>query len=450
VRRRLVASNLVLVTVVLLLLEVPLGIVYSRHEHDALIAALQRDASSLGALSEEIIEHPGTHDVNALALNFAKSVGGQVVIVDRTGAALASRGSEAADQAFRAALLSARAGRGGSGEIDGLAYATVTVGSVGDAHGAVLVARDDKAVDGRVHQLWFLLLVIGFGALAVSAFVSHQLAGWVVGPLQRLDVTAANLGAGDLTVRADTDAGPPEVIALAETFNRMADRLDALLASQRRFVADASHQLRTPLTALRLRLENIDPVDTGALSATRDAALAEAGRLSRLVDGLLALARAEGQVPRRELIDVSAVLVERFNAWKPLADEHGVDLRILEADRSPSAVMVPGHLDQILDNLMDNALDATPSGRAVRIGADVVGATVEIHVTDEGRGMTDVERNRAFDPFWRGPHQDSRTSTGLGLAIVDQLVRANDGTVGLERTPTGGIDAVVRVALVTG
>jgi two-component system, OmpR family, sensor kinase len=270
----------------------------------------------------------------------------------------------------------------------------------------------------------------------------------VVGPLQQLDATAADLGGGDLTVRADTDAGPPEVVALAETFNRMADRLDALVTSQRRFVADASHQLRTPLTALRLRLENIDPSDVTGLSAAREAALVEAGRLSRMVDGLLALARAEGHSPPRESVDVGTVIDERFSAWSPLAAERGVDFQLEPgSERVMSIMAVPGHLDQILDNLIDNALDATPSGRAVRIGADPVGSTIEVHVIDDGRGLSDEESERAFDPFWRGPHHDDRTSTGLGLAIVDQLVRANEGTVTLGRSPSGGVDAIVRFPL---
>src|SRR6478672_1712081 len=101
--RRLIASNLVLISLVLLFLEVPLGLVYARHEHDALTSALARDAASLGSLSEEIVEHPGEHDVGALARRFSADVGGDVVIVDRTGSRLASAGPEADDRALQAA-----------------------------------------------------------------------------------------------------------------------------------------------------------------------------------------------------------------------------------------------------------------------------------------------------------------------------------------------------------
>jgi signal transduction histidine kinase len=444
-RRRLLVSNLILVTVVLLALEVPLALVYGRHERDALNSALQRDASSLGALSEEIIEHPGDHDVAAVANRFS-TVGGDVVILNRAGVALTPGGRHAVDPAFLRALQGARRGHAGSGEVRGLAFATVTVGAVGDSHGAVLIARPDAATDRRVHQFWLVLVLIGLGVLAVSVLVSRRLARWAVDPLKQLDDRAEELGRGDLHARADADAGPPEVVALALTFNEMADRLDELVTTQRRFVADASHQLRTPLTALRLRLENLDSADPTALISTREAALLETSRLTRLVDGLLALARAEGRRLEREVVDIAKVVNARWEAWAPLAAEHGIDLRFDPTGTTGMAAsVVPGHLDQILDNLIDNALDATPRGRAVELRAVAGESTIEVHVADEGRGMTDDERQRAFDPFWQHPDGHTKGSAGLGLAIVDQLARASGGTVVLRPSPSGGTDATVRI-----
>ncbi len=444
-RLRLIVSNLVLITVVLLVLEVPLGLVYGRHEHDALNAGLQRDAASLGALSEEIVEHRGDHDVSTLAQRFATGVGGVVIIVDKTGTQLTDIGRSGDDPAFEAALLAARAGRPGTGESGGLAFATEAVGPAGNLDGAVLVARSDESIDQRAHQFWYLLVAIGGGVLAVSMLITHLLARWAVGPLRKLDDTAAEFGQGHLEVRAQTANGPPEVTALAATFNEMADRVDDLVRSQRRFVADASHQLRSPLTALRLRLDNLNSGDASAVADTREAALHETFRLSRLVDGLLTLARAEGHRPKREPVDTAAIVRERFDAWAPLASEQGVEL-VLEPSDGPAAtaLIVPGHLDQILDNLIDNALDATPAGHAVHLSSLIIGSQVEIHVTDEGRGLTDDERQRAFDAFWRGPRANTNSSTGLGLAIVDQLLRASDGVISLDVSPSGGVDAVLR------
>lgn len=444
-RRRLLLSNLVLVTVVLLALEVPLAIIYSRHEHDALNAAVQRDGASLAALSEEIIEHPGVHDVTALARRFSERTGGSVVIEDRSGAALTGLGAAGRDPVLRRALDTARAGRATSGERHGLAFVTVPVGTAEDVHGAVLLARSDQPVDQRAHQFWAALMVIGVAVLSGSAMVSNRLSRWAVDPLRQLDDSAAKLGGGDLSIRAGTGAGPPEIVALASTFNEMADRLDELVRSQRRFVADASHQLRSPLTALRLQLENLSTDDPEELASCRDAALQETARLTRIVDGLLALARAEVQRPQRRPVDVTDALLRRSDSWAPLAAEQGVELHVRPTgDAHLTALLVPDHLEQILDNLIDNALDATSTGGWVALNAERIGSQVEIHVTDRGRGMSDDERRHAFEPFWQGPDHHGTGNTGLGLAIVDQLVRSSGGTSSLNPNPDGGTDAVVR------
>jgi signal transduction histidine kinase len=226
----------------------------------------------------------------------------------------------------------------------------------------------------------------------------------------------------------------------------MADQLDELVTSQRRFVADASHQLRTPLTALRLRLENLDPGDPDAVTVTREAALLETARLTRLVDGLLSLARAERARPDREPVDVRAIVAQRYEAWAPLAAERDINLCLETNGGSPAqAMIVPGHLDQILDNLIDNAIDATPQGRGVRLRIDRGVRTIDVHVIDDGPGLTQEQRQLAFAPFWQGPHRDANGSSGLGLAIVDQLVRTSNGTVALERSESGGIDATIHL-----
>lgn len=443
-------ANLVLIFLVLLALEVPLGVIYSRHEHDSLNTALQRDAASLAALSGEIVEHPGDHDVGALARRFSAQSGEIVTIVDRVGTRLSPPNVVQADPRFRKLLDSARAGSTRTGELDSLTYVALPLGASGEFRGAIAIARSDEMIDQRVHRFWLLLLSVGLGVLALSLFVSNQLGRWVINPLRRLDDHAAALGRGDLAVRADTTRGPPEVVSLAETFNEMAGRLDELIASQRRFAADAGHQLRTPLTVLRLRLENMDPSAPDTVVATRVAALAETARLTRLVDGLLALARAEGHRPNREMIDVSRVIRDRQDAWAPLAAELDVALAVTTSSDSPrSAALVPGHLEQILDNLIDNALDACPAGGSVALRVATLSDAIELHVSDTGPGMTEDERRRAFDPFWQNPNGESSGSSGLGLAIAQQLARSSRGSISLETSPSGGVDAVVRFPALT-
>lgn len=438
-RRRLILGTIGMVLAVLGVLEIPLAVTYARREQDSVNTALQRDAAVFGAVSGQIIENPGDHDVDRLAQRFSREPGELVSVVDRVGKRLTSASRLTSDAGFVRILERARGGTASSGERLGLSYVAQPLGDGDDRLGALVIARSDATVDQRVHRFWLALGALDVVVFAVSLFFTMRFSHWVVDPLRRLDDHAAALGAGDLSARAETRDGPPEVVTLARTFNAMADRLNELVTSQRRFVADASHQLRTPLTALRLRLETLDPDDAAGIAATREAALTEATRLSRLVDGLLSLARAEGRRIDREDVKVTEVVLARHDAWAPLAAERGVELSFqAESGRAVRARLAPGHLEQILDNLIDNALDASPAGSSIELR--VVGN--EVHVIDHGRGMTDDERHRAFDPFWRG----SGNGTGLGLAIVDQLARSNDATIVLNRSSTGGIDAVVRFA----
>ena len=446
-RRRLLVSNLIIVTIVLLALETPLALIYARDQRDELGTAVQRDANSVAALSEEIIEHPGDHDVGALAQRFTVGAGAMVLIADRGGKQLNPQSPTEADPEIQAAVQQARAGHTVSGETRGLTFVAVPVGAVGDSHGAVLVARSDSTTERRIREFWLVLAGIALAVLVVSIVVSRRVARWAIDPLQQLEEHASALGRGELHARADVAEGPPEITALATTFNEMADRLDELVTAQRRFVADASHQLRTPLTALRLRLENLETGDTAAVAATRDAALRETSRLTRLVDGLLALARAERQRPQPQRVEVADIVAERYEAWLPLAAEHGIDLRLDRGNNDVlPAMAVPGQLEQILDNLIDNAVDATPAGRAVTLGIRANASDVEVHVVDEGPGMSDTERRRAFDPFWQGQKRRGNGTAGLGLAIVAQLVKSSEGTISLNRAATGGIDVTIRLS----
>lgn len=464
-RRQLLIANLVIIVALLVALEVPLALIYSRHEHDALTGALQRDASSVATLTAEILERPGPRDVASLAQRYASESSTVVVVIGPDGQDLTPSGLITEDPSFVKVIQAARSRGPVTGEIKGLLFASQALGadrgiggtltgpvdSAPGRRGVVLVARSDESVDQRVQRFWMLLGLLAAGVLIVSLAVSSRLGRWVADPLRRLEGQAARLGAGDLEARADPATGPPEVGALASAFNDMADRLNELVRSQRRFVADASHQLRGPLTALRLRLENLDGRNPIDVDTTRDAALAETTRMTRLVDGLLSLARAEGHRPEREPVDIRTVVAERRDAWAPLAAEHGVEVRMVNVDSRPlRALIVAGHLEQILDNLVDNALDASPPGTAIELCILDAGSRIEVHVTDAGRGMSDTDRARAFDPFWQGPSTQANGGTGLGLAIAAQLARASQGSIALDRSAAGGVDAAVEFPTLGG
>jgi signal transduction histidine kinase len=219
----------------------------------------------------------------------------------------------------------------------------------------------------------------------------------------------------------------------------MAGRLEALVHGHRAMLADASHQLRTPLTALRLRLDLLAVDSSPATAAELAGAQEEIARLSRLVDGLLATARAEAVTEQLEQTDVGEVVRERVDAWEPVGDSHGVKLI---AEHAPGLLVAlgAGHLEQILDNLIDNAIEAIgDAGGSVHVTAARSPTGVALTVADDGPGMTPQERSRAFLRFTTG----SQNGTGLGLAIVHRLVTANGGAIRLADTPGGGLTVEV-------
>jgi signal transduction histidine kinase len=309
--------------------------------------------------------------------------------------------------------------------------------------GTVVLARSTKALNGDIVELWVILGTIAVVAMLAAALLAFGLARWVSRPVTGLDSAAGRLADGDLAIRAVVDSGPPELRRLATTFNTMAGRLEALVHGNRAVIADVSHQLRTPLAALRLRLDLLAADTAASDPATAQelaGALEELARLSRLVDGLLAVARAENVVPVPTAVDVTEVASERFVAWHPVAEDRDITLETLTPERSAVlAWMGEGHLEQMLDNLIANALEALEPGGHVTVTTSATTAGAQIVVADDGPGMSAEDRDRAFLRFTTS----NPNGTGLGLAIVHRLVTSNGGTARLTETPGGGLTATL-------
>ena len=221
------------------------------------------------------------------------------------------------------------------------------------------------------------------------------------------------------------------------------------MKSHQAFVADASHQLRTPLAALRLRLENLEADGIDSRPEDIERALAEVHRLSQLVDSLLVLTRAEAARRTPESVDLGAVVADRRDAWSAFAAEREVEIA---SDAPPIQVRsVPGRLEQVLDNLLSNALEVAPAGSALHIDVRRAGANARLEVCDAGPGMTPEQRARAFDRFWRAATaRRDGGGFGLGLAIVRELVNADGGTVTLDDAPEGGLRVSITLPLANG
>ena len=446
--RRLLIGYLGVTLFVLLSLEVPLGLQNQRTERRDLTANVSHDATVLAADAEDAVQAPSRRQLDALAAiaaDYARRTGARAVITDRRGYALVDtsarvRGTESF--ASRPEIAAALAGRYPSGVRDSktlherLLYVAVPIASGGRVHGAVRITYPFSAVDARVRRYWLILGLIGVVVLAGAAVVGLGLARFVTRPLRSLEEAAGAVGDGDLDARAPEREGPPEVRSLAVAFNETVAKLSRLLRSQGEFVADASHELRTPLTALRLRIESLPP------SPDRDAALHEADRLRDLVDGLLTLARADAGTESSARVDAAALMRERVETWLPLADEHGVDL-VAQLNGPLPVRAAPARLAQVLDNLLANAIEASPEGGTVTVSARPQPSWVELHLSDEGPGLTPEQRARAFDRFWRAGSGPG--GSGLGLAIVKRLVAADDGEVELGEAAGGGVEAVVRL-----
>jgi signal transduction histidine kinase len=236
------------------------------------------------------------------------------------------------------------------------------------------------------------------------------------------------------------NSGPPELRRLTVSFDRMAETVTQAYTAQRAFVADASHQLRNPLTALRLRLSNLegqvipDAVDDHA------AALEEAERLSTLLDGLLALARAERTVPL-SVQSIDAPIADRVEVWRPLAEHMELTLAIT-GTRGLRASVPAGAIETVLDAVLDNAVKFTPPGGRITVDTAATGVDdelVEIAIRDSGPGMDPEQLERATSRFWRAPGQDNVEGSGLGLAIAARTVEVGGGSLRLDLPPGGGL-----------
>jgi signal transduction histidine kinase len=451
--RRLVFTYVTITAFALSMLAIPLGITFANREKDRLLFDIERDADTMSSLVEGAIS-AGKAIPSADIMKYAKDNGGHVVVVNARGVALLDTDHPktpgvnyltSTRPEIRRALAGERVEGTRRSETAGttLVFAAVPTTDNGRVNGAVRITYPTATLDARVRKVWGRLALLCLGVLIAVALVGFLLARSVTRPVRRLEHATDRFAAGDLDARVEGEVGPHELRRLAGTFNRMAERLAGLIGAQQRFVADASHQLRTPLTALRLRLENLNAHVAEADRPAIEAAALEVARMSRLVEGLLVLARDDSVSGATEPVDVAVIARERADIWHDAASENRIRLTV-DAPAHAWASAVGGAVEQLIDNLIDNALNVSPPNTTITVRVDTSAATVAVHVLDEGPGLDAEARTRAFDRFWRAPGSATGGS-GLGLAIVRQLAEASNGTARLDARAGGGLDAVVRL-----
>jgi len=268
--------------------------------------------------------------------------------------------------------------------------------------------------------------------IAIGAFTAR----WVAGRLHNLDATAARVAGGDITLRAPIDGTGDAFDRLALRFNAMLDRIEALLAGVREATDHIAHDLRTPLTRIRSRLDTLraqDTVDPAAL----DPAVADADQLLQASSALLRLARIEAQarIDHEDTVPLDALARDALELYEPIAAERGIALAL---DARP--LHVGGDADQLfqlLVNLLDNAVKYAPAGSVVEVAVARSGEGARLTVADHGAGIPDHERLRVFDRFHRLEAHRGAAGSGLGLSLVRAIARRHGALVTLEDNRPG-------------
>ncbi|MCP5027118.1 MAG: HAMP domain-containing protein [Actinomycetia bacterium] len=446
--RRILLSLLSLALFVLLVLEIPLALFFSDRERERFTNGVLADASVLAARFEDTLEQNLPPDPTS-ADSYAADVGARVVVVDDRGISVIDTDAiPPLDFSTRDEVQTALGGRRATGtrfsETLGteLLFVAVPVASGSTIHGAIRVTVPTSDVEARVLTFRLGLILVGAVVLLAVAIVGWTLSRSLTRPLARTAEMARAFGDGDLRPRPGSADDPPEMVALVDSLNAMAGRLRDVLDSQRAFVADASHQLRTPLTALRLQLDNLEAGTDPARRDQLDSARGEISRLSLMVEQLLALARAERQ-PDLESTDLDSLVADRVGTWLGLAAESQVNLGLDAQYPVGMVALAPGAIEQVLDNLLDNAIAASDPGGEVTVQLAAGDAEVRISVVDHGTGLSDHEKDRALDRFWRGDWR--RPGTGLGLPIARALVSRHGGHLELSDTDGGGLTISARI-----
>jgi signal transduction histidine kinase len=417
---------------------VPLGFTLRDRVDDEVRLQARGQADVVAATAANLLSRTRRAELLALVRRAGETARGRVVVVDARGTLLADSAgpselgtSYAARPEIRAALAGRRFQQTRASRTLGesLLATASPIARGGRTVGVVRVTQSVAAVNRAVRRSIGGLVAIGGVVLLLGLIAGALIARALARPLARLEATAGEIAAGDLDRRAPVE-GTAEQRSLARSFNEMTERIARTLRAQREFVADASHQLRTPLTGLRLRLEEIEAATP---SEDVDAALREVDRLSQMVNELLLLSAAGERDAPAASIPLAAAAAGAAHRFP------GVEV----VDRSGGArvLCAPADLDRAIDSLVENAINYSPAGAPVTVVAGERG----IEVLDSGPGLAPDEAEAVFERFHRGRagRAGGAPGTGLGLPIARELMRRWGAATTIATRPEGGARAVI-------
>ena len=456
-RARLLLAAFYLSTAVVLALAIPLALTVERRADSDYEAAVLGDAAILAARVSDIVVAVGGRGsapprLDRIVAESARAREQRVVVTDVAGKIVADSDGTARLGAFyatlerpefRVALFEGRidARRRFSDTLgEDLLLVTVPVVDRERVVGAVRVSAGTQAIETQVRDSWLRLALLGAVVIVAGVLVAWLLELPLGRQIRRLAEASTRLGQGELAARVPEE-GPTELRVLAGSFNQMAAGLEGSIEAQQDFVANASHQLRTPLTGLRLRLEAIK--DEGGLAGEQAAkAEAELDRLAALVDDLLTLARGTAFDSTAGPADLGVLAREAVGRWHEGAVATGKRLE-LEARGDPQVWANREDIAHVLDNLIDNALRYSFPGTEVRVETGEGDGSAYLAVADTGPGISPEDRSHVFERFYRGASgRRAGRGTGLGLAIVEEHVRRCGGEIRLVDGPGTRVEAV--------
>ncbi|MFK4084234.1 ATP-binding protein [Kribbella sp. NPDC020789] len=432
---------------------VPLANFIATGASRTLFLSRSNDADWFATMAEAPLQSGDIANLREMAVRYDELYNTPVFIVDDNNKVVATSksGVELNDPDIATALGSTLAGRlpaeppalwpWHSGEM----VVARPVANNGRILGAAVlrVPTDESRVEVRGSLILLLIgLLISIGA--IIAGIVRPISKWVIKPLKDLDNATHQITRGALDTRVSTDGRAPELRRLGDSFNSMALSLHQARQREREFVADASHQLRTPLTSARIHIEGLS-----RLSPTARFALSDIDRLGRIVQRLSRLAGsdrpgAEAEGSSEEPLDLAQAVKERLVGWKAVyaAD----DLELIIGDMVPGGVAPELEVDDILDVLLDNAskYGAPPVEVSVTRDAD----EVVLSVRDHGLGLGSRDLKKVGERFWRSAHHREMPGTGLGLAIVRSEAARVGGRVVARPPIGGGLVIEVRVPLI--
>ena len=412
-------------------------------------AQAKNQANLVAATAPDLLESGQSRTLQRLVDNSAESQRGRVMVVDAAGKVVADsagRGELGADYASRPEIAAALRGqtvqqtRQSQTLNERILATAVPVRHGARIDGAVRVTQSVAAVDRATRKAILSLTLLGGLVLALGVIAGALIARETSRPIRRLEEAARRVEEGDLRTEALVE-GSSEQRSLARSFNRMTGRISRMLRGQQEFVADASHQLRTPLTGIRLELEELrESLPKGdERIAGVDTGIREVDRLSRIVDELLILSRAGERESPAEEFDVAGATERIVERWRRTAAEEGIRLTMTGQGDAGSCVCARADFERALDVLIENAIQYSPRRAEVEIAV----GPKRIEVLDRGPGLEPGDEEAIFERFHRGSAGAGTKGSGLGLSIARELAGEWGGSVRVENREGGGTRAVL-------